>query len=67
MKRISSSNNGAKSAVPEECRTLKDILASQGLARPKLVDFLSVDAEAAEAGLMAMQPVEVGKRGRVLG
>eukprot|EP00435_Cladocopium_sp_Y103_P037937 s78_g10.t1 len=44
--------------IPEECRTLKDILASQGLVRPKVVDFLSVDAEAAEVEIFRDFPFD---------
>ncbi|CAL1174053.1 unnamed protein product [Cladocopium goreaui] len=52
---------GSRPEFVAECRTLKDILASQGLGRPKLVDFLSVDAEAAEAGHGNATPGRVGE------
>merc|ERR1712110_1048752 len=31
-----------------QCRTLDDILSSSGLEKPNIIDFMSVDAEAAE-------------------
>lgn len=40
---------GTKHAgFPAECRTLDDILSSKNLRRPAIIDFMSVDAEAAE-------------------
>jgi len=41
-----------------ECRTLEEILRSQNLAKPKVVDFLSVDAEAAEVEIFRQFPFE---------
>mmetsp|Transcript_41400 Transcript_41400/g.89758 ORF Transcript_41400/g.89758 Transcript_41400/m.89758 type:complete len:498 (+) Transcript_41400:69-1562(+) len=49
---------GSRPEFVAECRTLKDILASQGLGRPKLVDFLSVDAEAAEVEIFRDFPFD---------
>mmetsp|Transcript_88094 Transcript_88094/g.184109 ORF Transcript_88094/g.184109 Transcript_88094/m.184109 type:complete len:476 (+) Transcript_88094:127-1554(+) len=39
---------GAKPRFTASCRTLEDILTSNGLQKPSVVDYMSVDAEAAE-------------------
>jgi len=41
-------NSGGKPQFTAECRTLEDILTSAGLRRPARIDYMSVDAEAAE-------------------
>lgn len=40
--------NGTRPSFEATCRTLEDILSSAGLRRPATVDYMSVDAEAAE-------------------
>mmetsp|Transcript_139870 Transcript_139870/g.389799 ORF Transcript_139870/g.389799 Transcript_139870/m.389799 type:complete len:475 (-) Transcript_139870:43-1467(-) len=40
--------NGTRPRFAAECRTLDDILSSAGLRRPAVIDYMSVDAEAAE-------------------
>jgi len=40
--------NGTRPKFEAVCRTLEDILSSAGLRRPATIDYMSVDAEAAE-------------------
>lgn len=40
--------NGTRPRFAAECRTLEDILSSAGLRKPNTIDYMSVDAEAAE-------------------
>jgi hypothetical protein len=51
----------AHSGRPEfraQCRTLEDILRSANLQRPATIDFLSVDAEAAEVEIFKVFPFD---------
>ncbi|CAK9024225.1 Hypothetical protein SCF082_LOCUS16534 [Durusdinium trenchii] len=49
---------GKRPEFVAECRTLEEILRSQNLARPNVVDFLSVDAEAAEVEIFRDFPFD---------
>ncbi|CAJ1457096.1 unnamed protein product, partial [Effrenium voratum] len=49
---------GKRPEFVAECRTLEEILRSKGLARPQVVDFVSVDAEAAEVEIFRDFPFE---------
>merc|ERR1711920_1161953 len=42
---------GERPRFTAECRTLEDILSSAGLRRPARIDYMSVDAEAAEVDI----------------
>lgn len=50
--------NGSSPRFAAECRTLEEILSSAGLGRPARVDYLSVDAEAAELEIFRDFPFE---------
>eukprot|EP00929_Paragymnodinium_shiwhaense_P088147 TRINITY_DN48369_c0_g1_i1.p1 TRINITY_DN48369_c0_g1~~TRINITY_DN48369_c0_g1_i1.p1 ORF type:complete len:473 (-),score=52.64 TRINITY_DN48369_c0_g1_i1:110-1528(-) len=52
------SGGGGRPEFKAECRTLQDILASQGLKKPAAVDYLSVDAEAAEVEIFRDFPFD---------
>merc|ERR1712048_254861 len=49
---------GSRPEFKAECRTLQDILMSAGLQKPVVVDYLSVDAEAAEAEIFRVFPFD---------
>lgn len=48
--------NGTHPTFTAECRTLEDILSSAGLEKPARIDYLSVDAEAAEVEIFKEFP-----------
>lgn len=50
--------NGSRPSFSAECRTLEDILSSNGLRKPATVDYMSVDAEAAEVEIFRVFPFE---------
>jgi len=49
---------GKRPEFTAECKTLQDILRSRGLQKPATVDFLSVDAEAAEVEIFRDFPFD---------
>eukprot|EP00927_Polykrikos_kofoidii_P065859 TRINITY_DN61579_c0_g1_i1.p1 TRINITY_DN61579_c0_g1~~TRINITY_DN61579_c0_g1_i1.p1 ORF type:complete len:525 (+),score=84.18 TRINITY_DN61579_c0_g1_i1:173-1747(+) len=50
--------DGSRPEFRAECRTLQDILLSAGLGKPATVDYLSVDAESAEAEIFRNFPFD---------
>jgi len=50
--------NRTQPAFTAECRTLEDILTSSGLRKPARIDYMSVDAEAAEVEIFKVFPFE---------
>merc|ERR1712137_26072 len=50
--------NSTRPQFAAECRTLEDILTAEGLQRPKTIDYMSVDAEAAEVEIFRNFPFE---------
>jgi len=48
--------NGTRPRFEAVCRTLEDILSSAGLRRPATIDYMSVDAEAAEVEIFREFP-----------
>lgn len=55
---ISDGNAAQGSEFKATCRTLEDILTSAGLRKPARVDYMSVDAEAAEVEIFRVFPFE---------
>jgi len=50
--------NSTRPQFAAECRTLEDILTAEGLQRPKTIDYMSVDAEAAEVEIFRNFPFD---------
>merc|ERR1712217_156813 len=48
--------NGTRPSFSAECRPLEDILDSAGLRKPVTIDYMSVDAEAAEVEIFRVFP-----------
>mmetsp|Transcript_107654 Transcript_107654/g.285324 ORF Transcript_107654/g.285324 Transcript_107654/m.285324 type:complete len:472 (-) Transcript_107654:74-1489(-) len=49
---------GSQHKFTAQCRTLEDILTSAGLRKPAIVDYMSVDAEAAEVEIFRVFPFD---------
>jgi len=50
--------NSTRPQFAAECRTLEDILTAEGLQRPRRIDYMSVDAEAAEVEIFRNFPFD---------